>query len=324
MMIVANGPFRRIFWDALGAAIALVVIQTTALAEAPSPTPSIATPSPYTLPWQLRSVMVGNVLRVDSAVAFYNDKAGNSGGTAAATMMTGTYKLAPNFAGLMRFGFVNNSPPTRAPGATSFINPVLGGTYATELSNDFRLSVFLGATVPIGMGGGNTPDPSVQAANSAGILARSAMDNAMFAPNYLTIIPGVDFAYIANGLTAQLEATFFQLNRVRGENVDKDPERTNFTSGLGLGYAVTSQLSVATELRYQRWLNNQTVAATANPATQNLSIGIGPRLNLKYGSTVIRPGIAYTNGLMGPMGSGGYTFPTNSDKIITVDIPVSF
>ena len=289
--------------------------------DQPIASPALA---PYAMPWQLRAIIPGTGARFDSAIAFYEDKNGNSGGTAVASMLGGAYKLLPELALSMRLGFVNNNPPASAPSATSFINPLLGGLYSFKLSSDFRLTFFLGMTAPIGMGGGNYPDPAIQSANSAGILVRSAMDNALFAVNYFTVIPGVDLAYVAHGVTVQLEATLLQLTRVRGEQIDKDPSRTNFTSGVTVGYAFTPQVFLVSELRYQRWLDNQTVAASASPATENLSFAVGPRVQFKAGDLTMKPGLAYAQGILGPMARGGYTYPTNSDKIIFLDFPVSF
>ncbi len=295
--------------------------------ETEKTTEQLVTPrslAPYTMPWQLRSIIPSTGARFDSAIAFYDDKNGNSGGTAIASMLGGAYKLLPELALSVRLGFVNNNPPASAPSATSFVNPLLGGLYSLKLSDDFRLAFFLGMTAPIGSGGGNYPDPAVQAANSAGILARSAMDNALFAVNYFTVIPGVDLAYVAHGFTVQLEATLLQLTRVRGEQIDKDPSRTNFTSGVGIGYAISPEISFGSELRYQRWLDNQTVSASTSPATENLSFAVGPRFQFKAGDLTLKPGIAYAQGISGPMARGGYTYPTNSDKIVFFDFPVSF
>ena len=69
-----------------------------------------------------------------------------------------------------------------------------------------------------GWAAGDTPAAGAATANSAGIRARSAMDNAMFAVNYFTAIAGGDLAYVDHKLTVQLEATLFQLLRVRGSN----------------------------------------------------------------------------------------------------------
>ena len=286
------------------------------------PAPHVA--APYTLPWQLRSIMAANVARLDSAVAFYSDKNGNTGGLSVASVFTGAYKLIPDLAILTRVGMVKNAPPESASGATSFLNPLLGVLYSRSLSSEFRIGLFLGFTVPVGSGGGNTPDLSVQASHSAGVLARSAMDNALFVTNYLAVIPGLDLAYISNGLTVQMEATLLQLTRVRGEQIDKDTSRTNFTSGVAVGYSFAPLVSVMGELRYQRWLSNATVSAAASPAIDNLSFAIGPRFNAQIGTTTFKPGIAYAQGLSGPMANGNYTYPTHSDRVIFIDVPVAF
>jgi hypothetical protein len=136
-------------------------------------------------------------------------------------MLLGSYKVSDAFAPLVRLGAVSNSSPDgpMSPGSGfNFINPVLGGTYLFKLSPDFRLAAFLGLTAPIGGGGGDSPDPANATANAAGIAARSAMDNAMFAVNYFTVFPGVGLAYVNHGVTVQIEATLLQLFRVRGEN----------------------------------------------------------------------------------------------------------
>src|SRR5882724_3988211 len=46
-----------------------------AAAEAPPPEPAVAKPKPppYSLPWQLRPAVVGNVVRSDTSFAFYKD-----------------------------------------------------------------------------------------------------------------------------------------------------------------------------------------------------------------------------------------------------------
>src|SRR5262249_24584466 len=96
-----------------------------ATAKPPAPAVAPAPPAPpYSLPWQLRPVTVGNVLRSDTAVAFYDGPMGNGYGNSVATMLLGSYKVTPNFAPLVRFGFVQNSAPLAAPNGTSFVNPV--------------------------------------------------------------------------------------------------------------------------------------------------------------------------------------------------------
>jgi hypothetical protein len=251
---------------------------------------------------------------LDTAFAF-RDVNGQSG-TTVASMLAVSYKATASLAPLVRLGLVHDSPPTGDAG-TAFLNPVVGATYVIPLSPELRLALFLGVTVPVGGGGGNTPDRATRGALAAGIAARSSMDNAMFAVNYLTAFPGVDLALVSGGFTAQVEATLFQLTRVRGDLIDKDSSRTNFTTGLHVGYFVVPMLSFGAELRYQAWLSNPTLP-DGDPRRDTATFAVGPRLHLKLGETEwLRPGIAYARALDKPMTDQKY-------NIVQVDIPFAF
>jgi hypothetical protein len=306
---------------------------TVTPAEAAAPT----APPPYALPFQLRPVAVSNVVRSDTAIAFYENPTTHNGGTTVASMLLGSLKLTDSFGVLLRLGVVGNSPPDGAKattpkgmvaleGKTNFINPVIGGTYSWKLGSDFKLAAFLGVAVPVGMGGGNTPNPSSAEANNRGVLARSALDNAMFAVNYLTLFPGVDFAYVAHGLTVQAEATLLQLMRVRGsENAaNKDSARTNFTAGLHVGYFFIPQLSVGAELRHQRWLSTpSTIKGATMPYTEdelrdNTTWALGLRGHFKFGDKFwLRPALAFAMPFDNPMSKQKY-------KVLQIDVPFSF
>lgn len=279
-------------------------------AEVPPPKPP-----PYSLPFALRPVVVGNVVRLDGTLAMAKPA------TTVPIMLLASYKLTDELAALVRLGAVQSSPEG-ADGAFGLMNPVVAGAYALKL-DDLRLNFFLGMTVPVGSGGGDTPDAAARGALLSGILARSAMDNAMFAMNYLTIFPGAGIAYVKSGLTAQAEATVLVLNRVRGEAKDADALRVNLTSGLHLGYFLMPTLSLAIELRYQRWLSNPTVTKVAdNPSVDNLTLAVGPRVHLDLGGGKwIRPAIVFAFGLDAPMGFGdtGAAY-----KILQLDVPFSY
>jgi hypothetical protein len=206
------------------------------------------------------------------------------------------------------------------------VNPVVGGTYVLKLTPEFKLGLFLGLTIPIGGGGGDTPDPSNALAAKSGILARSAMDNAMFAVNDFTIFPGVGLAFVKSGFTVQAETTLLQLFRVRGDatpamGLPKNPDssKTNLTMGLHVGYFVIPQLSIAAELRHQRWLS--TPVAVKNDMTDsirdNTTVALGIRAHIKVGDTWIRPGLSYSRGLDDPMSLNAY-------NILQLDVPVIF
>ncbi len=268
--------------------VTALLLPSWVLAQTAAQTPPPPPPSPYSLPWQLRSTAAVNVLRTDNSFARFRDAEGNTQVTTAA-MFLACYKVTPQFAPLLRLGFVNLSS-----GGSSLVNPVVGGTYAIPLGHDLRLGLFLGLTAPVGMGGGNDRDRQQAAAAAAGILARSAMDNAMFAVDYFTVFPGVGLSWTRSGFTAQAEVTLLQLTRVRGDQFQADAARTNFTSGLHLGYFPIDLLSVGAEWRYQRWLSTP-ASVTKDPAARdNMTAAFGVRFHPKIGPVTLRPGISLT------------------------------
>jgi len=308
------------------AAAAQVAPAATATTTATPGTPAAPTtpPPPYSLPWQLRPVAAVNVIRSDTAFAFYDNGMGASGSTVATTLLA-SYKLTPSLAPLLRVGGVQNNAPAAGVDGTSFVNPIVGLTYAKKV-NSIRWAAFAGATIPIGGGGGSMPDAGASAANAAGIRARSAMDNAMFAVNYFTAIAGGGVAYVDHKLTVQLEATLLQLFRVRGDGTASatDSTRTNSTFGLHAGYFIVPMLSVSGELRYQRWLTTPTQLAMgvtsniASNAMDTVTMAIGPRVHFQVSKGLwLRPGIAYARGLDTPL-------TTSSYNMVQVDVPFYF
>jgi hypothetical protein len=297
-------------------------------ASAPPPVPAAPAappPPPYSLPWQLRPVTVGNVVRLDTATAFYEDAMGNTGSTVASTLLA-SYKVTPEIAPMVRVGFSRNDAPAAGADGSSFVNPIIGATYARKIDS-FRLAGFLGTTIPVGMGAGDMPDAGASLANAAGIKARSAMDNAMFAVNYMTGIAGLGFAYVDHKFTAQIEATLLQLFRVRGDNAASatDSTRTNATAGIHLGYFLIPQLSVGGDLRYQRWLSHPTSRNAMGMSVpipdanmDTVTFAVGPRAHFKFGkASWIRPGISYARGLDAPL-------TTTAFNVVQIDVPVVF
>jgi len=226
---------------------------------------------------------------------------------------------------MLRFGFSQNDAPAAGIDGGSFVNPIVGATFAKKVDS-IRWAAFLGATVPIGQGAGNTPDAGAAAANAAGIRARSAMDNAMFAVNYFTAIAGGGIAYVDHKLTVQLEATLLQLFRVRGDAAASatDSARTNSTVGLHAGYFIIPMLSLGGELRYQRWLSTPTQLTMGNKvdiadfAKDTVTVAIGPRAHFAVGKGMwLRPGISYARGLDRPLTDASY-------NVVQVDVPLIF
>lgn len=335
----------------VGLFLAISTSSWLAVAQAPSsaaPTPPPAAPAdaasakpkppPYSLPWQLRPAVVGNVVRSDTAFAFYKDAAGKESGSTVASMLLASYKLTDELAPMVRLGVVSNSPPSGTmvnmkpvESATNFLNPVVGATYAIKPAKPLRLAFFLGVTIPVGGGGGDDAKLENKTANTAGIRARSAMDNAMFSVNDLTVFPGVDLAYVSGGFTVQIEATLLQLTRVKGDKQpamgapnNPDKSKTNFTTGIHVGYFVTPFLSVGTEFRHQRFFStpksvkDDEASMTPLGLRDTTTFAMGPRFHLKLSDSVwFRPGVSFSMAIDKPLEKFDY-------KIVQLDLPIAF
>ncbi|MFZ5896726.1 MAG: hypothetical protein ACOY0T_37060 [Myxococcota bacterium] len=290
-------------------------------AEATAPPPAAAKPKPppYSLPWQLRGVVPVNVVRSDSTLGLYKNAAGTESGSVIVSTLLASYKITDEFSPIVRLGVVSNSPPSPAKSATNFMNPVVGALYGLKLSPELRLGLFLGLTIPVGGGGGDSAAAENKAANGAGIAARNAMDNAMFAVNDFTVFPGVGLAFLSHGFTAQVEATLLQLTQVRGgKAAQPDSSRTNFTTGLHLGYFLIPQLSIGAELRHQRWLSTPTAVKANEAARDTTTFAVGPRVHLKLGEKMwLRPGVSFSMPIDKPNSDFKY-------KNIQLDIPFVF
>jgi hypothetical protein len=284
----------------------------------------------YSLPWQLRPVTAGNLARVDSVAAVFNDANGNLD-EAVATVVSASYRVNRSWAPTIRLGFVGNDAPGEATDGGSFANPLVGATYARPLGR-YRLALFGAATLPIGSGGGDAPNIRAAKTNAASMTARPA-DDAMFAVNYTTAIAGADLAYVNHGLTAQAEATLLQFVRVRGDDGigATDPFRTEVAAGLHLGYFIGSHFSLSSDLHYRRWLSHPTTLSAATGARvassdgdmAKATVAVGPRFHFRLGEhSWIRPGISFVRGL----DARGFDAPllTAQTTAVQLDVPVTF
>lgn len=246
-------------------------------------------PPPYSIPFQLRPAVVPNAVRLDTSFAFHDPiVVGSENRRTIASLLTGAVRLTARLGLIARLAMVSTGD------ATVLSNPALGGQFLIPVSDDVRVALFLGVAAPLGQGGGDAPNLTKAGALGAGVLARAAFDNALFAPNYLTIFPGASIAYVANKITIQAEATFFALLRARGPTTQET--RINFTTGLHAGYFIIPELSVGAELRYQRFLKHEVLAD--KPGVDNLTVGAGVRGHFLVGEkSWLRPGVAYSRGL---------------------------
>jgi hypothetical protein len=251
-------------------------------------------PAPYTAPLQLRGAVAGNVVRTETALGFADN------GGAIASYLSANYKFLPDMAGVVRVGMASASPEVgSAP--VALMNPQLGVLWSPKLGESFRLSPFFAVTIPVGMGGGDAPDPGVSRSLAAARQARFALDSAIALPNHVWLAAGVSAAWIAHGLTVQAELTVVQGVQVRGPAAVDDGV-TNSLSGVFVGYAVLPELSVGTELRYQRFLSTPASVVNDPDAREQLSFGVGARGHLKLDTVTVRPGVSYGRALGGVSG----------------------
>lgn len=314
---------RRSWWSAMAVVVGLsspTTARAEASSEAPAQTPTEAakppTPPRYSMPWMMRPVSAGNVLRLDTVLSFAKTT------DTQPILFLGSYKVRPNLAAIVRFGMIRNDPMNAEP-TTAFVNPALGVLYAIPVSKYVKASLFAATTIPIGQGGGNSPNAARRAANLSGIFARASMDNALFQINYMTPIVGADIAYIRDDVTLQLEATLLELIRVRGEEQDKDSARTNLVFAAHFGYFPIPQLSLGGELRYQYWASHATIEGKNNPdLIDNWTLGFGPRAHIKLKDKMwLRPGVSLTMGLDLP---GGFGSKGSEHKLVQIDLPFFF
>lgn len=293
--------------------VPLLALVAPGLAECATPAP---TPPPYALPWLLRPAGVATAVRVDETVALFENPATGATGTTAVTGLTASWKATRSVAPIVRLSWVAHDPP--APGArgTALSNPLLGVTWARS-AGPWRGAGLLALALPLGEGGGDRPDAAVAAAAAAGIPARSAMDNALFAVNYATVIAGAGVARVDRRLTAQAEVTVLRLTRARGPTA-ADGARTNLTAGLHLGHFFMPRVSLGAELRAQRWMTDAAPVRSDPEARETLTAALGPRVHVPLGGgRWIRPGISWTRALDRPASGLGY-------DMIQLDVPVSF
>jgi hypothetical protein len=314
----------------LGAAIATLLLALATSASAQTDRAAGEPAQAYSLPWQLRPATIGNVVRVESATAAFNDANGNFD-LELGTMVSFSYQVTEEWAPMLRLGIVANDAPGAALDGGSFVNPVAGITYARELGS-YRLALFGATTLPVGSGTGNPARSSAAKANVASSTARPA-DDAMFAVDYLTEIAGADFAYVGDGFTAQLEATLQLFFRVRGDRdaAALDAFRSNASLGLHLGYFLGSWFSLGADLRYQRWLTHPAAldrtsgARVPLPSAQMdaVTAALGPRFHFRVGqSGSMHPGLS----LMRGFDARGFDAPLlhAETTAVQIDVPVQF
>jgi len=315
MVALANAVRFFVVFTVVAAPLSAYAEDPTA--DKPTPPAAVAKETPaekkakYALPFAMRPAIAPNLVRIDAAVAMQETASTTS------NILTAGGKPVADLGFYVRTGFISLSPDA-GDSARAFTNPLLFALYTPEIAPKIRLPIFFGVTAPIGSGGGDDPDKAKRAAVASGIYSRQAMDNALFATNYLTTTAGIGIAWIDKGFTVQTEMQLLQLMRTRGAAVDDDPARTNFTSGVNLGYQIVKYLSANVEVHYQRWLSTPAAVEKVPAARDQATYGAGLRANVPLSDTMIaRPGISYFRAFDEPMTTAKF-------QIVQIDVPIAF
>lgn len=279
--------------------------------EEPAPVKKVI--PPYSLPWQLRPVLPTTLLRSDTSLAFYGVQ-----GSSIVSIIHGSYKIVPHVGVFAKLAVAENSPPTGA-GGFGLANPLLGGIIGLWPAKGLKLGLSMGLTLPVGSGGSLSGDQGAIDTNVAAMQARSGFDNVLFMPDYFSIQPGVDLAWVTKNLTLQGEANIAFLTKVRGRQQEKSANQ-EMSFGLHAGYFFLPWLSAGLDFRYQTWISTPRHVQDdpSHNSRDNLTFGLGPRFHIMLSDTLkFRPGLSMSFGLDQPMAGSHY-------KIIQLDLPFFF
>ena len=278
------------------------------------PNVSAPPPPPYSAPWGLPSVFAGAGVRLDNSLAFSHDPMNRSVFTTA-SIFGASYRLRPGVAVAAKLGWVGNQPAI-GDAQTTMSNPAVGAAFTLPIGSEIFLGANFSVAIPVGMGGGNMPDPNARAANRAGTYARSTLDQALFTPNYLTLVPMLSGAWLGHDLTVQAAFALSQGIRTRGDLVSTDAYQTALGAGLHVGYTPIGLLSLGAEVRYVATLTTTPAVKADSANREQISTAFGVRGHFKVGASTIHPGLSYTRGIDAPMSRAAY-------NIIGVDLPVA-
>ena len=294
---------------------------------APPPLPTSAPPDKPvakvapSLPWSLRPPAVASVVRLDTALGVFRD------GAAVAPTLLGMMKVADDVGLLFRIGTAHVVTEVQQ---TAVGDTVLGFYATPRFAAGWRMPFFVGATLPFGSGGGDVePSPNVvitskdvpvgYKALAAAASARGAMDNMLFAVNYVAVAAGMGVAYAApNGFSVQMETTVFALAKIWGGAYEPDTTKFNFTTGVHIGHTI-GPVNLSVEMRYQRWLSTPAAVQKDDAKRDNLTVGVGVRTRIVVvpDELVVRPGIAYFEPLDDPLEAAAY-------HMVVFDVPFVF
>lgn len=269
--------------------------------------PPLEKPAPYSIPWHLRPMLVVTAVRSDTVLAL-QDRAAT-----VVSFLGAAFAVHRELALAVRSGWVHELADGEAA-ASAFTNTALSATWAPRWTGPLHVAFMAGVVLPSGQGGGTVANPREKAALEAGPLARSGIDNTMFATNDVSLVAGVSFGWIAHGLTMQIDLTGFEYVRVRAAGVQEEASKTAATGGVHVGWFFTPWLSAGAEIRYQILIFPGPLALDGR---DSMTASAGVRVHVPIGGHVLRPGVAYAHPIDDPMAALGY-------RIVQVDVPFVF
>ncbi len=273
-------------------------------------------PSPYAASFGLRAPYAVTAARAETA---YGLDSGVS--STIVQYLTGSYAPIEHLSVYARGGWVDLLPEGKSA-SSAFTNVTLGAQWAGEVTPEVRFAAVIGSGLPVGQGGGDSPDPGAAAAIAAGNLARSRFEGSTtFSPNDVAPFAGGDIAWVSDGWTLQAEATLFEALRVRGSEADPDSNKTVLTMGADAGYFVIPELSVGVEVRDQSFLTTPAAVASGKMSRSWVTAGGGARVHLHLGEHVwLRPGLAFLQ----PLNDPSPTLSASDYHIVQLDLPLTF
>lgn len=274
------------------------------------------TAAPYDAGYALRAPFATTAVRAETAYGL--DYRVSS---TVVQYLTAAYAPIEHLSFFARGGWVDYLPEDGAE-SSAFTNVALGGQWAGSLTPALRFAATAGMGLPVGQGGGDSPDAGEAAAIAAGNLARSRLEGStMFSPNDLAGFAGGDLAWVARGWTLQAEASVFELFRVRGAASDPDAYKTNLMAAVHAGYFLLPQLSIGLEMRDHTYLSTPVAVAEGKASRTFFTAGGGIRAHVELAPRIwFRPGLAYFQPLNDPtpaISAGNY-------HIVQLDLPLSF
>lgn len=264
--------------------------------------------SPYAAPFQLRGAVAGTAVKSDTAISM------TDAGKGVASYLSASIKVLPDVAAQMRVG-MGASAPSNGGGGVALMNPQLGVLWSPKISDSLRLSPFLSVTLPVGMGGGESPKPEVAGALASARLARFSLDSAIALPNYTWLGAGASLSWTGYGATAQAEITALHGYQSRGAE-SLDDTLSSGIGGLFLGYYLLPQLNLGAELRYQRFLSTPASVVKDPLLRDQLSFAVGARGHLKTELGTVRPGLSWGHGIGGASARAG-------NNVLLIDLGIA-